>query len=314
MNRQVVDLFAAQEAAWPAMRDNYASLGGVRVRSLDVHGVPYRVQWNPARLVSSAARTDAVSVAARPCFLCAPQRPPEQTSIPFAERYDILVNPFPIFPRHLTIAATSHTEQRIADRIDDLLALADALDDFVVFYNGPRCGASAPDHAHFQAGSRGLLPIEAGWRSQITGPIARCGDAMLWCFDESVRRAWVIEAPGAAGDAAELFRAVYRSLPCEIGSDEPMLNVLAWRDAGVRVVVIFPRARHRPACYPSLLSSPASVDLGGVFILPQRKDFEAIDVDDVAQILDEVCLPRDEYRHTCIRIPLNLGAVTGEAR
>lgn len=314
MNREVADLLAAQQAVWPAMRDNYASLDGVRVRSLVVHGVTYRAQWNPARLVSSAAKTDAVSVAGRPCFLCAPQRPPEQTSIPFAGRYEILVNPFPIFPRHLTIAATSHTEQRIAGRFGDLLALADALTDFVLFYNGPRCGASAPDHAHFQAGSRGLLPVEAAWRSQVSGPIAHCGDAVLWRFDESVRRAWVIEATGAADDAAELFQAVYRSLPCQGGSDEPMMNVLAWRDAGVRVVVIFPRARHRPACYPGLLSSPASVDLGGVFILPQQKDFEAIDVGDVARILDEVCLPRDEYEDTCIRIPMNLGAVTGEAR
>ena len=81
-----------------------------------------------------------------------------------------------------------------------------------------------------------------------------------------------------------------------------MMNVLTLFENGKWIVFIFPRAKHRPACYTAegednLLSSPASVDLGGVFITPVEKDFRKITAEDVAQILSEVCLsPADFHR------------------
>lgn len=148
----------AQRAEWPLAARNFDALDGVEVRSIAMPGMDIKVQFNPARIVSSGAKVDARSLAERPCFLCGKNRPAEQRGIDW-RGYTVLVNPFPIFPRHLTIPAVGHTPQRIQGRVADMLALAAELPGYTVFYNGPRCGASAPDHMHFQAGNSDFLPI-----------------------------------------------------------------------------------------------------------------------------------------------------------
>ncbi len=279
-------------------QDNYAALSGVRTKELNVCGIPYKVQFNPARIVSSGAKVDARSIKQRKCFLCPENLPPMQQGIPFGGHYQILVNPFPIFPRHLTIPETAHVPQRIAARFGHMLDLAQALPDYTVFYNGPRCGASAPDHAHFQAGSRGFMPIEKDWRGQVADKIACYKNAVLWHLDDAPRNTLVIQSPSK--DAAEeLFGIICRALPMMPGQEEPMMNLLAAHEAGQWTVFVFARAKHRPACYAAegdanLLSSPASVDLGGVFILPVEKDFVKITAEDIAGILGEVCLSAAE--------------------
>ena len=181
MNEDIDNFLTGQLAHWPTAQHNYAALSRVRVKTLDVDGTAFRVQCNPARIVSSAARVDERSIRQRACFLCAANRPAEQEAIRALEgRYDILVNPFPIFPRHLTLAATDHVSQRIAPRLADLLRLARMLPGYTLFYNGPRCGASAPDHAHFQAGSRGFLPIETQWTSLPAERLGGCGHSSLY--------------------------------------------------------------------------------------------------------------------------------------
>ena len=147
MNQTINNLLTEQLAPWETARNNYAALSGVQVKELDVNGIPYKVQFNPARIVSSGAKVDAQSIKERKCFLCPANLPPAQKGIPFEGHYNILVNPFPIFPRHLTIPEVAHVNQRIAVRFKDMLALAQALTDYTIFYNGPKCGASAPDHA-----------------------------------------------------------------------------------------------------------------------------------------------------------------------
>lgn len=299
MQQEVNELLAGQLAKWPTAHDNYAALADVRVKSLDVDGIPYKVQFNPARIVSSGAKVDAKSIRERRCFLCAANRPPQQEGLPFAGHYEILVNPFPIFPRHLTIPDTAHVPQRIASLLDDMLALARELPDYTVFYNGPRCGASAPDHAHFQAGNRGFMPIEDTWRDLKGGVVATCGGSTLYWLNDAPRNTLVIDA-GDAAEARTLFRAVYNALPIPDGEDEPMLNLLAYHEAGRWTVIVFPRRKHRPACYTAegdarLLSSPASVDLGGVFIMPLQADFEKITAGDIRQILSEVCLTDEAF-------------------
>ncbi len=306
MNQTILNLLTEQLASWETARNNYAALSGVRMKELSVDGIPYKIQFNPARIVSSGAKVDAKSVRERKCFLCPANLPPVQKAVPFGGHYHILVNPFPIFPRHLTIAEQTHTPQRIATRFADMLELAEALTEYTIFYNGPRCGASAPDHAHFQAGNKGFMPIEKDWRGQTAGKIADYRKATLWHLDDAPRATLVIES-ASKEDAADLFDVIYRSFDREAGEDEPMMNVLALYETGRWVVFVFPRKRHRPSCYTAegeanLLSSPASVDLGGVFIIPVEKDFLKIAAEDVAQILSEVCLSPADFRKMRQRI------------
>lgn len=299
MNNQVNNLIANQLEVWETARNNYNALSGVKVKELNVQGVPYKVQFNPARIVSSGAKVDAKTIKERKCFLCPANLPEVQKGIEFKEHYNILVNPFPIFPRHLTIPEMAHVDQRIATRFGDMLDLAQALTDFTIFYNGPKCGASAPDHAHFQAGNKGFMPVEKDWKQQVAGQVGACGKATLSWLNDAPRATLIIESPEKE-DAVKLFEIIYRNLPLKADETEPMMNVLAMYEEERWVVFVFPREKHRPACYTAegeanLLSSPASVDLGGVFITPVEKDFNKITAEDVAQILSEVCLSAEAF-------------------
>lgn len=293
LNENIRLLTEQQLATWETARRNYEALAHVQLKEVDVRGVRYRVQFNPARIVSSAARVDDRSLRERRCFLCPANRPAEQQGIPFRGHYQLLLNPFPIFPRHLTIVEDEHTPQRIATRVDDMLELARLLTDYTVFYNGPRCGASAPDHAHFQAGSRGFMPIESQWRTLRQTQIDTCGTARLLRLDDAPRHTLVITSPSAT-DAEQLFRRVYDALPVAPGEEEPMLNLLALYEPAGWALFVFPRRKHRPSCYfaegdARLLCSPASVDLGGVFILPREEDFLRIGSHEIEEMLNEVC-------------------------
>ena len=301
MNQQIQHFLTDQLASWEMARTNYAALSKVQVKELDVNGVIYKVQFNPARIISSSAKVDAKSIQERKCFLCPANLPSVQKSIEFEGHYQILVNPFPIFPRHLTIPELAHVDQRIASRIRDMLELAKSLSDFVIFYNGPKCGASAPDHAHFQAGNKGFLPIEKDWRSRIAEKVVSDESVTLWHLNDSPRVTFVIESVSKE-KALSIFSLIYRSLKIRPGEYEPMMNVLALYEDNRWVIFVFPREKHRPACYvaegdSNLLISPASVDLGGVFIVPLEKDFMKISAEDIDRILSEVCLnPVDTQR------------------
>ena len=306
MNKQVNDLLTNQLEVWETARNNYNALAGVRVKELDVCGVTYKVQFNPARITSSGAKVDPKSIKERKCFLCPANLPEVQKGILFKEHYNILVNPFPIFPRHLTIPELEHVDQHIAIRIGDMLDLAKALTDFTIFYNGPKCGASAPDHAHFQAGNKGFMPVEQDWRKQVAGKVGACGEASLCYLNDAPRATLVIES-ASKEDAVKLFGIIYNALPVKEDETEPMMNVLAMYEDEKWVVFVFPREKHRPSCYTAegdaqLLSSPASVDLGGVFITPIEKDFTKITASDVAQILSEVCLSAEAFAQLRDRI------------
>jgi len=158
-------LLQRQLHEWPLVADNYRALQALCMRTIEVGGVSVRLQYNPARIRSTASKVDAVSLSERPCFLCDAHRPVEQLSLPIGGQYKLLVNPYPIFPRHFTLPSVVHTPQAIIGRFADMLELASLLPEYVIFYNGARCGASAPDHMHFQAGNRGFVPIESQWES-----------------------------------------------------------------------------------------------------------------------------------------------------
>ena len=292
-------LFEEQLAEWDLAANNYKALAQVKAKTFEVGGCTYHVQFNPARITSSAAKVDTKSIQERKCFLCPANLPPVQKGIPFKENYSILVNPFPIFPRHLTVPDVRHMDQRILSRMEDMLDLAEELDEFIIFYNGPKCGASAPDHIHFQAGNKGFLPIEKEWKYKQAGKVVAYKGATLWYLDDAPRATLTIEAENK-DDAVSLFNLVYTSMELKPGDNEPMMNVLAWYEEQKWIVCIFPREKHRPSCYnaegdENILISPASVDLGGVFITPLEKDFEKISAGDICAILSEVCISADKF-------------------
>lgn len=269
---KVNQLFGNQLTEWEQAKNNYRALEQVKVKTQEVNGLPYVVQFNPMRFTSSAAIHDCKSIRERPCFLCAANRSAEQKGIPFKDNYTLLINPYPIFPRHFTIPSNIHVPQRIASRFGDMLDLAQALDEHVVFYNGPKSGASAPDHFHFQAGNKGFLPIEnyRDWKNAIR-------------FESEDKQQMI-----------NRFDAIYDSLPIPPDHDEPMMNIIAWYGAGQWTTYVFPRKKHRPDCFfaegdANLIVTPGAVDLGGVLITPLEKDFEKITATMIADVLNEVC-------------------------
>ena len=230
---------------------------------IDVNGQLLMVncQYNPTRIRSSAAKTDAASIAKRPCFLCKENRPPEQESIDWRGKYELLQNPFPIFPQHLTIPTYEHIPQRIKGRFGDMLALAKDLPAYTIFYNGPQCGASAPDHMHFQAGTRQFMPIEQEWQERIGEHLAVCGQARLHIMANDPRNTLVMIAEDEA-DAVSLFEKICESLP------KPMINVLCYYENNQWFTFIFLTAREH--------------------------DFERLDSTLLEGILQEVCWQQPE--------------------
>ena len=275
LKKQVYQLFEEQLTSWTLAKNNYRALEQAKIKTLNVNGCRYLVQFNPGRIITSAAKVDPKSISERPCFLCYANRPAEQKGIPFKEHYQILVNPYPIFTQHLTIPTDEHTPQLISSRYDDMLDLAQELDDFVVFYNGPKAGASAPDHFHFQAGNKGFLPIETNpnWNHAIR-------------IESENKQEIVLR-----------FEKIYHSLPLQPNEKEPMLNILTWYEKqkpNKWTTYIFPRKKHRPACFfadgdANMITSPATVDLSGVWIMPLEKDFDKITEEKMESILKEVC-------------------------
>lgn len=293
-----------QCTCWEVARTNFEALSTVQTRELSVGNETVRLQYNPARILSSTARIDENSLQARPCFLCAANRPQQQLRQPFDDDYEILVNPYPILPFHLTIPTLTHTPQRIAHRMGTLFQLSHQLNEFVVFYNGPRCGASAPDHAHFQAGAAGFLPMETEEsftkKGALAPPICSYQSAVLRAYPEHSRPFFEIRSTEEI-ESIYLFSLVLQVLqqnepdPAE-KDEEPMMNLLAWNAKGESILRIFPRNLHRPSCYYAsddmerFLISPGALDMGGLVAVARKNDFERLTGEQLSTIFAEVCI------------------------
>lgn len=312
LKENIQTLLADQLSVWELAKLNYKALEAIETKEFQMSNTNERVQFNPARILSSAAKVDATSIRERKCFLCTANRPAIQQRVLFEEKYQILVNPYPIFPQHLTIADVEHLDQCIEGRFNDMLDLAEAIDNFVIFYNGPQCGASAPDHAHFQAGNKGFLPIESEWKTYRKEEIKAIAHASIQVLHNYPRTALLIEATRKQ-EANHLFECIYQealrisSIANAPHPIEPMMNILTWKEAEKWITVVFLRSKHRPSCFTeqgekNLLISPASVDLGGVWITPQEKDFEKITAETIHRIIEEVCLPTDDFIQLIERI------------
>ena len=308
-NEVVYGLFERQLGVWQQAKDNYEALSHVAIKNFKLGDVPVKVQFNPARIVSSAAKVDVKSIKERKCFLCGANRPGIQEGVPFygkKREYTVLVNPFPIFPKHLTIPDVEHVDQIIGcdgERYEDMLSLAEILDDFVIFYNGPKCGASAPDHMHFQGGNKGFLPVEYDYAILKKRLIHSCCGASVYAVENYLKSTVAIEADNKEAAVHE-FRQIYNSLVIKDEEKEPMLNILSWsvgKGSGKKYIsIIFMRDKHRPSHYfaegdSNILLSPASVDMGGVFITPLEKDFAKISEKNLIEITDEVEIGDDLF-------------------
>jgi ATP adenylyltransferase/5',5'''-P-1,P-4-tetraphosphate phosphorylase II len=301
-SQQVDELFSQQMIEWPLMASNYDALGQIRTKILDYPDFYLKVQFNPARIKSSSAKVDKTTILNRICFLCDKNRPVEQRSIQFMNKYQIMVNPFPIFPKHLTIIKTEHLPQQIRPDFSVLLELARALPGFTIFYNGPRSGASAPDHFHLQAGSKNTMPLDYQLEmiKSEYGKLINTGNCKTWKIDDMIRKFFVIESENA-GDIEKRFNQICEKLvskkPLE---DEPDLNLHCSFDKNTWRLVVFPRSAHRPSQYfadddENILFSPASVDLGGLLIIPRGEDFEKLDKIKAWSMLRQVCWPANDY-------------------
>jgi hypothetical protein len=289
----VESLLAEQAQAWPLLADGLAGLARAETTALDVGGARVAVRHIPHRMKSTTAKVDAASIQARPCFLCLAHLPPEQRGIPFGDEWMVLCNPFPILDKHLTIVHRQHTPQRIAGHVNALLSLAEALPGFFILYNGPECGASAPDHLHFQAADRAGLPV-AEWAPGDDRPRLVEGPARVLVLSGRDREALAAEIGALAGALAEATRK----------QPEAMLNLAAFAEAGRWTAYVFPRSRHRPEVFHrgEILVSPATVDLAGVLVAPRAEDVERLTPAGVAGLFDEVIHPAAMLRDVTRRL------------
>ncbi len=269
MKRDAIDrLVDDQLRDWEEVRLRTMSLRDVKIKDVTVDGIPWRVQFNPARVVSTGAKVDKASIAARPCFLCRDNRPQCQHIYQWGD-YEILVNPFPIFPGHLTIASCHHEPQSVNGHVGDMLRLACDLEGYTVFYNGPQCGASAPDHLHFQAVPSEYMPLDRRY---------------------PFKRHYFIDSQERVGESlSELLDSL------SAYGDEPMVNIaLRAVDSSTIEAVVVPRRAHRPQCYDTVKVSPGAVDVFGTLITVSEADFDAVDSSLAAAIFNDVAFASHE--------------------
>lgn len=276
LQKQINNLFFNQLNNWPQLQDAINQLSKVNSKQIKWNDGSYvTIQFNKARITSTSASLDKKHIIQRPCFLCEENRPKEQQGISFLKKYVILCNPFPILKNHLTIALHSHVPQRIRNKIGDILTLTEQLDDYIVFYNGAKCGASAPDHFHLQAGLKTDVLLQG---------------------DNDLRPCMIINSENR-DEAIELFEEVYQYLSSlQPEEEEPMMNIISYYEDGAYNINIFPRKQHRPTQYykegnDKLLLSPGALDMAGLLITVREEDFDKIERSDIEDVYNQVSWP-----------------------
>lgn len=297
---RINELYSSQLHDWELAKVNYAQLAKVRTRSVNFGSCEILVQFNPERIKSSAAKVDMASINERPCFLCAQNRPPQQRGISFNDTHTILINPYPIFDRHLTIPSDLHLDQRIRNNFTTMLMLAEELQSYTVFYNGPECGASAPDHFHFQAGKTGIMPLEKDWLSgRLTRLISGNDHIEIWMWTGYGRGIITLVGRNEEKLNDTFLKLFDRLAVTQPGKPEPMINILANYISPGWVIHLIPRKKHRPSQYftegsGQFVISPAAVDLGGLIVCPREEDFSRITKAGIEDIFSQVCYSKEE--------------------
>ena len=290
--------FNRQMEKWADARHRFRDLKHVETHQLSDQ---LKVQWNPARIVSTGAKIDKKTLGDRPCFLCDKNRPKEQISKQIDERFLLLVNPFPILPVHFTIPARKHQPQSIYKNYGEMHRFLSLHSELMVYYNGPKCGASAPDHLHFQAGTSGILPLQANWQRlsrNLTDIISLNDDEKIALIHDFVVPAFVIISKSEDSDEA-LFHRLYKSMPVRGDETEPMMNIIAWRKGDEYISVVIPREKHRPEAYfaegdAQMMVSPGALDMSGLIITPREEDFRKLTEESATAILQECGVSMDK--------------------
>ena len=304
--------FNRQLERWDDARKRYHDLRNVKTRELVVGASSIQVQWNPARMVSTGASIDKQTIQERPCFLCEQNRPKEQFKKSIDSQYDLLVNPFPILPTHFTIPSVKHRPQLIREAYGEIHKLLEEYPELMVFYNGPKCGASAPDHAHFQAGTSGRLPLQKSWKRlshNLTQIISLNDDENISLIEDYPCPALLIRSRSQYGDE-QLFLRLYEALPQHEDESEPMMNIVSWRKDEEYYSVVFLRGKHRPDCYyaegaDQFIISPGALDMAGLIITPRQEDFERLTPEKALGILSEVSLSKDQLQQVIDHLKAN---------
>ena len=307
----VEELFSSQRNEWDMLTQNYDGLSTILQKEIIFDGFGLQLQCNPERIRSSVAKTDAVSILERPCFLCPANLPEKQKAIEYLHDYNILVNPFPIFRKHFTIADKQHKPQLIEGRIRDMLQLAIDLQDYIILYNGPASGASAPDHFHFQAGIKGVLPIEKDFHNFPGKKILKEeAQGVIYSMEQYLRKTIVYQSNSTewlVNSFTTLFQYLEELIPPTQNNgplkkitpitqcDEPMFNILTFYEDKQWNLVVFPRAAHRPSLYYEkgerhILFSPGVVDFAGLLIFPRKEDYDKINRNIIESIFKELTI------------------------
>lgn len=283
--------FNRQLEVWTDARHRFRDLKHVETRQFSDQ---LKLQWNPARIVSTGAKIDEKNLGERPCFLCDKNRPKEQMSKQIDEKFHLLVNPFPILPVHFTIPARKHQPQLIYKNYGEMHRFISLHSDLMVFYNGPKCGASAPDHLHFQAGTNGILPLQTNWQRlsrNLTDIISLNDEEKISVVRDFIVPAFVIISKSAESDEA-LFRRLYKAMPQRGDETEPMMNIISWRKGEEFISVVIPREKHRPEAYfaegdAQFVVSPGALDMSGLIITPREEDFRKLTEEKALSLLQE---------------------------
>ena len=307
--------FNRQLEKWDDARHRFRDLKHVETKKLSEE---VRLQFNPARIVSTGAKIDKKTLGERPCFLCDKNRPKEQMSQQIDERFHLLVNPFPILPIHFTIPARKHQPQAIYKNYGEMHRFLSLHSELMVFYNGPKCGASAPDHLHFQAGTSGILPLQANWQRlsrNLTDIISLNDEEKIAVVRDFIVPAFVIISKSEESDET-LFHRLYKSMPMRGDETEPMMNIIAWRKEDEYISVVIPREKHRPEAYfaegdAQVMVSPGALDMSGLIITPREEDFHKLTEESATTILQECGISTEKMNSIVTKLKTSKEAETG---
>lgn len=305
MSAQMHKDAADQLSVWPLARANYRELKNAAVKDIVLDGLPLKLICIPSRSISTRAETDRKTLASRPCFLCARNCPPEQRLTGFegakGKRYNIQLNPYPILPDHFVIPALDHTPQTIWRRYVDMLRLSKRRPGFTIFYNGPQCGASAPDHFHFQAVPSGLLPLELSVaKGENMRYLANVSDARLYEYTAFANGIFVIKGLSSKS----MNRMFYRLLDCADtmpGDPEPRFSLSTFRNGDEYCSIVIFRTGHRSRHYSSpdpqeqLTMSPGTVDMHGYFVTVEMSDFKKMTPELLRSLIDGVTISSETH-------------------
>ena len=286
-------LYQEQLDEWSEFRERVEQLNTIQTRKIEMGGYHIIAQFNPARAVSSGAKLDKKSIAARKCFLCSNNRSTIQKGIELNERFTLLVNPFPILKKHFTIPLNEHCAQEILPYMADFLNFAQRMPRYILFYNGPQCGASAPDHIHFQAIEKGQLPLEKEWQLQEKEIWKENDDSKVEQLLNYGRKCVHIQS-ACADTVIREFKSLYNKFQKETNTnEEPKMNLFGFIENGLIHLFIFHRRTHRPAQFFETgekfkMISPGAIDIAGIFVLPRREDYKSICKEEILDVLEQV--------------------------